>query len=368
MSILIVDDTASQRFLLSAILKAAGYANLITASSAMEAFERLGMNDSGTLSSAVDLILMDISMPQIDGLEACRRIKADLAAQDIPIIMITASTDEADLQLAFDAGAMDYLNKPPNKTELLARVRSALRLKHEMDSRKAREIDLRQLNQKLELAFASLQEEQAKSEQLLLNILPGPIANRLKLKSDVIADSFPEVTVLFADIVDFTRLSASVSPNEVVTLLNSIFSRFDELAEKHGLEKIKTIGDSYMAVGGLPTPNAQHAEAVAEMALDMRGTLSGRIRSTGSLVTVRIGIHTGPVVAGVIGQKKFSYDLWGDTVNIASRMESLCVNGRIQISAETHKRLKDKYTFEERGLVQVKGWGEMLTYFLTGRQ
>lgn len=368
MSILIVDDTASQRFLLSSILKAAKYADLLTVASAKDAFERLGMNDPNIVSSDVDLILMDISMPEIDGLEACRRIKADLTTQDIPIIMVTASTEEEDLQLAFDAGAMDYINKPPNKTELLARVRSALRLKHEMDSRKAREMDLRQLNQKLELAFGSLQEEQAKSEQLLLNILPKPIADQLKKKPDVIADSFPEVTVLFADIVDFTRLSASVSPGEVVTLLNNIFSRFDELAEKHGLEKIKTIGDSYMAVGGLPTPRPDHAQAVAEMALDMQSALAGKIRSTGSLVTVRIGIHTGPVVAGVIGQKKFIYDLWGDTVNIASRMESLCVNGRIQISAETHKHLKGKYTFEERGLVQVKGRGEMLTYFLTGRR
>ncbi len=372
MSMLIVDDTASQRFLLSSILKAAGYPNLITATSALEAFERLGMGvsaaDPGGGPSDVDLILMDISMPEIDGLEACRRIKADLTAQDIPIIMVTASTEEEDLQLAFDAGAMDYLNKPPNKTELLARVRSALRLKHEMDKRKAREMELRHVNQKLELAFASLQEEQAKSERLLLNILPEPIADRLKHNPDVIADSFSEVTVLFADIVDFTRLSASVSPNEVVTLLNNIFSRFDALAEKHGLEKIKTIGDSYMAVGGLPVPRSDHAQAVAEMALDIRGALAGQMRGTGGLLSVRIGIHTGPVVAGVIGQKKFIYDLWGDTVNIASRMESLCVNGRIQISAETHKRLGDKYTFEERGLVQVKGRGEMLTYFLTGRR
>jgi class 3 adenylate cyclase len=147
-----------------------------------------------------------------------------------------------------------------------------------------------------------------------------------------------------------------------------VFSKFDQLAEKHGLEKIKTIGDAYMVVGGLPTPRPDHAEAVADMALDMRGAVASRLRATGSLLTVRIGINTGPVIAGVIGTKKFIYDLWGDTVNIASRMESLGAPAGIQVTTATYERLRDRYLFERRGTVQVKGKGEMVTYQLVGRK
>jgi class 3 adenylate cyclase len=190
----------------------------------------------------------------------------------------------------------------------------------------------------------------------------------LKRAEGVIADNFPDVTVLFADIVDFTKLSARVPAADVVAMLNDVFSRFDRLAEKHGLEKIKTIGDAYMVVGGLPTPRPDHAEAVADMALDMRAALAGHTRDTGSLLSVRIGINSGPVVAGVIGTKKFIYDLWGDTVNIASRMEALGASGSIQVTAATYARLRDRYIFERRGTVQVKGRGEMVTYQLTGRK
>ena len=375
MSILIVDDSAGSRLLLSSILKAAGYKELVTAESAQGAFERLGMNGPATGPWDVNLILMDISMPDMDGIEACCRIKADARLQDIPIIMVTASTETEDLQLAFTAGAMDYITKPPNKVELLARVRSALELKHEMDRRKEVTQQLQESNLRLEEALASLDEkhrqlleEQGKSERLLLNILPQPIAERLKQSEGVIADNFPDVTVLFADIVDFTKLSARVPPADVVAMLNAVFSKFDQLAEKHGLEKIKTIGDAYMVVGGLPTPRPDHAEAVADMALDMRGAVAGRLRATGSLLTVRIGINTGPVIAGVIGTKKFIYDLWGDTVNIASRMESLGAPAGIQVTAATYERLRDRYLFERRGTVQVKGKGEMVTYQLVGRK
>ena len=363
MSIMIVDDTASQRFLVASLLKAAGYADLHQAASAQEAFDHLR-----SASHGVELILLDITMPDMDGLAACRRLKADPATQDIPVIMVTASTEEEDLQQAFDAGAMDYITKPPHKTDLLARVRSALKLKHEMDSRKAREAEVREVNRRLEDLITSLQEEQERSERLLLNVLPAPVAERLKREPGIIADYFPDVTVLFADIVDFTRLSATMPPTEVVAMLNGVFSAFDVLTERHRLEKIKTSGDAYMVVGGLPTPRADHAEAVAEMALDMLSALRGSVRATGSLLTLRIGLHSGPVVAGVIGTTKFSYDLWGDTVNIASRMEATGVNGRIHVSAETYARLTHRYTFAERGPVQVKGKGEMTTYFLVGKK
>lgn len=375
MSILIVDDSAAQRLLLSSILRAAGYKDLLVAESARDTFERLGLEASVTDPSDVDLILMDISMPEMDGIEACYQIKANPRLQDVPIIMVTASTETEDLQLAFAAGAMDYITKPPNKVELLARVRSALELKHEMDRRKEVTLQLQESNQRLEQTLASLDEkhrqllaEQQKSERLLLNILPKPIAERLKQEEGVIADNFSDVTVLFADIVDFTKLSARIPAADVVALLNDVFSKFDQLAEKHGLEKIKTIGDAYMVVGGLPTPRPDHAAAVAEMALDIRAALVGQMRATSGLLSVRIGIHTGPVVAGVIGTRKFIYDLWGDTVNTASRMESQGASGSIQVTDVTYERLRNNYVFERRGTVLVKGKGEMVTYLLVGRQ
>jgi class 3 adenylate cyclase len=213
-----------------------------------------------------------------------------------------------------------------------------------------------------------LQIEQEKSERLLLNILPKPIADRLKSENRSIADGFSEVTVLFADIVDFTKLSSRTSPEQLVNMLNEVFSIFDELAEKHGLEKIKTIGDAYMIVGGLPLPREDHAQAIAEMALDMQDELSRFISKNGERLQVRIGINTGPVVAGVIGRKKFIYDLWGDAVNIASRMESHGLEGRIQVTEETYQKLKHLYNFENRGTIQVKGKGEMNVYILIGRK
>ena len=217
-------------------------------------------------------------------------------------------------------------------------------------------------------AEEALRVEKEKSELLLLNILPSEIAERLKYETDSIADSFADVTVLFADIVGFTELSCCVAPIELVKLLNRIFSTFDLLAQKHELEKIKTIGDAYMVVGGLPTPRADHVEAIANMALDMQTEIARFNAKTGNTFSIRIGINTGPVVAGVIGIKKFIYDLWGDTVNTASRMESHGIPGCIQVTQATYERLRDKYLFEERGVIQVKGKGEMMTYLLRSKK
>lgn len=241
-----------------------------------------------------------------------------------------------------------------------------------------------------------LRVEKMRSERLLLNVLPKAIAERLKsapiytstnisidrtsailtnpiskLKTEsgsIVADTFEEVTVLFGDIVSFTEFASSVSANELVHMLNEIFSEFDRLVDHYGLEKIKTIGDSYMAVGGLPVPRSDHAEAIASMALDMQQSICRFIRPDGNPFQMRIGMHTGQAVAGVIGTKKFIYDLWGDTVNIASRMESHGIAGCIQVTDVTYQILKNKFQFDPQRTIEIKGKGEMTTYFLTGRK
>jgi adenylate cyclase len=213
-----------------------------------------------------------------------------------------------------------------------------------------------------------LQEEHVRSERLLHNILPVSIAEKLKRDTGTIAEGFADVSVLFADIVGFTTYCASLPPGETVDVLNEIFSCFDALAYRHGLEKIKTIGDAYMVAAGLPIPRPDHVRAAADMALDMQAEIHRYNRDHGSTFRLRIGIHTGPVVAGVIGAQKFSYDLWGDTVNTASRMESQGMEDSIQVTSVTFERLQHLYLLEERGILPIKGKGAMTTYLLKGRR
>ncbi|NQE33352.1 adenylate/guanylate cyclase domain-containing protein [Microcoleus asticus] len=249
----------------------------------------------------------------------------------------------------------------------------------DITERRRAEMALYKLNEELEFrvkertnalndTLNALRVQQEQSERLLLNILPEEIANRLKRGDSTIADTFADVTVLFADIVGFTQLSSLVSPRQLVAMLNDIFSTFDNLAERHGLEKIKTIGDAYMVVGGLPVPRPDHAEAIAEMALDMQQAITEFSNTHSQAFSIRIGINSGPVVAGVIGIKKFIYDLWGDTVNTASRMESHGKPGCIQVTETTYQQLREKYSFENRGAIEVKGKGQMTTYLLKCRK
>ncbi|MCK6405639.1 MAG: adenylate/guanylate cyclase domain-containing protein [Rhodocyclaceae bacterium] len=221
---------------------------------------------------------------------------------------------------------------------------------------------------RLDEAHRLLQIEQERSEKLLLNILPGPVAERLKNSSQTIADGFADVTVMFADIVNFTRVAEGLTPQQVFAMLNRIFSSFDELAEKYGMEKIKTIGDAYMVAGGLNSEFANYSDAIADMAIEMRDLLHRDFNVNQMHLEVRIGIGTGPVVAGVVGKKKFIYDLWGDTVNIASRITSEGVPGMIQVDETTYRRLSTRYEFHEPQTIYLKGKGNMVVYRLIGRK
>jgi guanylate cyclase len=213
-------------------------------------------------------------------------------------------------------------------------------------------------------ALSALRIEQDKAENLLLNILPRSIAEKLKADSTTIADQFDAASILFADVVDFTPFSERLQPAEVVGILDHLFTHFDVLAERYGLEKIKTIGDCYMVAAGVPAPRADHAEALAQMALDMREAMRSEDEVGHLGLELRIGINSGPVVAGVIGRKRFLYDLWGDAVNTASRMESQGTPGQIQVTRATYELLRDDFVLERRGTVSVKGKGEMETWYL----
>jgi len=214
---------------------------------------------------------------------------------------------------------------------------------------------------------AALDAEHTRSENLLLNVLPGPVAERLKRSSGVIADGFESVTVLFADIVGFTPMSAALTPGEVVTLLNRVFTAFDQLVDTYGLEKIKTIGDAYMVAAGVPVPRDDHAAAIADLALEMKTELAKVREAVNAPLDIRIGIDSGPVVAGVIGKRKFIYDLWGDTVNTASRMESHGLAGEIHVTERAWSLLRQSHQLRDRGVIEVKGKGPMRTYFLEQR-
>jgi len=344
--VLVVDDNETNRDLLTRRLKRQGYLS-VEAEDGKTALAILR-------SQPVDFMLLDIMMPEVNGYEVLEQVKTDPALRHIPVVMISAIDEIESIVRCIELGAEDYLFKPFNPTLLKARVQACLEKKRLYD---------------LEKAYAhQIEAERQKAEKLLLNILPETVATQLKQESGTLAESFPDATVLFADIVNFSDWASNLAPIQVVEMLNQIFSRFDQLVSHYGLEKIKTIGDAYMAVGGLPRPRADHAEAIAELALDMLIAIAEFDRGDGRSFQLRIGVNTGPVVAGVIGTQKFIYDLWGDTVNVASRMESHSETGRIQVTTTTYQALKEKYRFQQRGPIQVKGKGELVTYFLMGRQ
>ena len=365
-TILIVDDSVNNLTLLERILSRKGY-KVALASSGKLALDSVDLTQP-------DLILLDIMMPAMDGYEVCTRLKSNDRTRGIPIIFLSALVEVSNKVKAFNAGGVDYITKPFEAVEVVARVENQLRLRQlelqltEKNQMYRREIAFREeaeIETRLLLETTKFQKEQI--EELLLNILPKPIADRLQDGQNIIADSFSDVSVLFADLVGFTNFASDKTATETVKVLNQIFSRFDQLSLQHGLEKIKTIGDAYMVVGGLPEPQENHAEAIAQMALDMQAAVASFNAKHNHSFSLRIGINIGGVVAGVIGLTKFSYDLWGDTVNVAHRMESNGIPGEIQVTAAVYDRLKDKFSFKMRGAIEIKGKGEMIVYLLLGR-
>ncbi len=340
--ILVVDDDPLNRQLLGDCLGREGY-TCEQAENGLVALEKIAASD-------FDVILLDIDMPEMNGIEVLRALKADIRLRHLPVIVISGSTEMDSALCCIEIGAVDFLPKPFNPLLLRTRVNASLQRKHWHDQEQS--------------YLQQIEAERAKSEALLLNILPPPIAKRLKSGENVIADSFSAVTILFADIVGFTNLSTIISPQEIVFLLNEIFTAFDQIASQLGLEKIKTIGDCYMVVSGLPEPRPDHAEALAKMGLAMLQTIKKLNTDYQTSLRMRIGINSGPVVAGVIGRSKFIYDLWGDAVNTASRMESHGKADAIQISESTYELLKNHFILEPRGEIEVKGKGLMPTWWL----
>ena len=341
--ILVVDDNASNRRLLIRRLEIEGH-SVVEADSGRKALQILA-------GERIDLVLLDLLMPEMNGFEVLQRLKSDDQLREIPVIMISGLQEMASVIRCIELGAEDFLPKPFDPVLLKARITASLERKRWHD-RERHYLD-------------RLESEKEKVEALLHNILPGRIVSRLSDGEAVIADRFDDVTILFCDIVNFTALASRLPSAVVVARLNNIFSEFDALTRRLQVEKIKTIGDAYMAAAGLPEPRPDHAEVMAELAFGMLEALERINRTSDDPLKVRIGIHTGPVVAGVIGTHKFIYDVWGDTVNIAARLEAYGIPDKVHISAATRRSIVGRFRFEPRDVDNIKGVGKMSTFLLT---
>ncbi len=348
MTILVVDDFADSRNAITTLLMANGFENLLEAASGADV---LSLLDSG---QAVDLLLLDIRMPGMDGREVLDYMKSHVELKSIPVIMVTAVDDVESVIECIEHGADDHLTKPVDEVLLRARVRAGLERKY--------------FSNKEHKLLAQVRAEKRKSEVILYDVIPVSVADRLRNGESRIADFIDDVTVVFADIVGFTRLSSQVAASELVEVLNQVFHHLDRLAEKHELEKIKTIGDAYLAVGGIPPHVDEHERRCMQFALDAMKKIESLKYLDPIKLQLRIGMHTGPVVAGIIGDTRYIYDVWGETVNIASRMESQGMPGRVQVTPATRKRLKETFDFESRGPIEVKGVGQMPVYLCLSGQ
>ena len=341
--ILTVDDDPDSRELLYRRLRKEGH-RVIQASSGKTALEKLS-------AKAVDLVLLDLVMPDLNGVQVLKHLKRDPALKNIPVIVVSGQNEVASAIQCIEAGAEDYLSKPFNPVLLRARVNACLERKRARDREQEH---LRHIGV-----------EKARADSLLRAILPETIVARLKLGETIIADRFDSVSVLFCDLVGFTAFAANTPAARVVDALDQLFSMFDALCRKLGVEKIKTIGDAYMAAAGLPHPHPNHAEAIANLGLGMLDAIGEFNRKNGFSFQLRIGVHSGPVVAGIIGRDKFTYDVWGDTVNVASRLENAGAPGCVQISGVTRAALEGRFAFRSRGLLRLAGLGKVPAFLLT---
>lgn len=339
--ILVVDDSASNRDLLARRLGREGH-SVIVAGSGKEALKILETQE-------FDLALADILMPDMNGIELLSRLKADPRLREIRVIMISGLKDQDAVIRCIEAGAEDYLPKPVDPILLRARISACL------ERSRWRERERRYLTQ--------IEFEKERTDELLHAILPRQVIRRLADGEEVIADRIETATIVFADIVNFTELAARTPPAALVRRLGDLFSRFDELADHFGVEKIKTIGDAYMAAAGLPDPRPDHAVAAVAFG---KALLAEMTRSDGPQppLSLRIGINSGPVIAGLIGKKRFVYDVWGHTVNVASRMESYGIPGRIQVSQSTYEALGAEFQSARREVMDIRGIGRYTTYVL----
>ncbi len=340
--ILVVDDDAMNRYMLNRRLVKQGH-TITEAVDGQDALQKLSEGE-------FDLVLLDVMMPVMDGFQTLELMKSNPLTSNIPAIMLTALDDPSRIARCIEAGAEDYVAKPFNPVVLRARISASLEKKRLLDQERAHNLEM--------------QNERAKSERLLLNVMPRAIADRLKAGESTIVESFADCTVLFVDIVGFSKIASGQTPQRTAQLLNEIFSNFDHITDGLKLEKIKTIGDAYMLVGGVPIIREDHAVACMEAAFEMLESMRAFNRRNQVNWSVRIGMNSGPVVAGIIGTRKFSYDLWGETVNIASRMESHGIPGRIQIPESTKQLLGDKYAYEPQGLIAIKNAGEVSTFLV----
>ncbi len=348
--LLVVDDSKMMRMGIARSLRQLGVELIEEAANGREALDRLR-------EESFDLMLLDVEMPEMNGREVLAAMQQSPQLRGFPVIVISGGQDIEDVVRCIELGAEDYLPKPFSQVLLKARLTSSIEKKRLRDLERMRRQQLQEQHEQLE-------REQDKTENLLLNILPRSVSQRLKGGEKRIADAHHEVSVLFADLVGFTQLSHGMSAEKLVNMLDEIFSRFDWIVGDAGVEKIKTIGDSYMLVGGVPEPRVDHAVAVVEVGFAMLDAMDSFNRAHGTQLQIRIGVNSGPVVAGVIGMHKFTYDLWGNTVNVASRMESTGVPGRIHVSPSTALHLQGRFDLEARGAVSVKGIGEVDTFFV----
>lgn len=353
--ILLVEQDHGEASTLQTILITAGF-RVSIAAGGTQALEMLlaSSEASSGRSQSVHAVVTALGMEGMSGQTLLQRVRADERLRHIPVLLIASVADEDVMIDCIEQGAVDYLLRPVREVLLLARLRASLERKHMGD----RERDYHRL---VEL-------ERRRAEMLLYDLLPAEIAARMKHGEQVIADSHEAVTVLFADLVGFTGYADGRAPAEVVRTLDTIFSRFDELATSYSVEKIKTIGDGYMAAAGLPTAREDHAEAAADLALAMRQVVRETVAEDGTRFSMRIGLASGPVIAGVIGQRRHTYDLWGDTVNVASRMESTAPGDSIQMTSHTAALLANRFLIQDRGITEIKGKMALNTSLLQGRK